>query len=160
MRKVCDDITILTFDRKLNIQAGEFIFLWVPGVGEKPFSALTDDPFSLVVIDVGHFTHALLDLPEGTECYVRGPHGIPVDPPEGCQSHGGRRRHRPRRGLSGRQRLSATPRSFAGARTAERLYFLEECQQIAEVHVATDDGSAGYQGVVTELLRQRLTGNV
>ena len=48
--KVCDDITILTFDRKINVQAGEFIFLWVPGVGEKPFSALTDDPFSLVVI--------------------------------------------------------------------------------------------------------------
>ena len=36
--KVCDDITILTFDRKINIQAGEFIFLWIPGVGEKPFS--------------------------------------------------------------------------------------------------------------------------
>ncbi len=45
---------------------------------------------------------------------------------------------------------------FAGARTSERLYFLEECRQIADVHVATDDGSAGYQGLVTELLRQRL----
>jgi dihydroorotate dehydrogenase (NAD+) catalytic subunit len=45
---------------------------------------------------------------------------------------------------------------FAGARSAERLYFLEECKQVAEVHVATDDGSAGFQGVVTELLRERL----
>ena len=45
---------------------------------------------------------------------------------------------------------------FAGARTAERLYYLDECRQIAEVHVATDDGSAGYHGVVTELLRERL----
>ena len=80
-KRVCEDITILTFDRKINIQAGEFIFLWIPGLGEKPFSALTDDPFSLVVIDVGHFTHALMDLPAGTEAYVRGPHGIPVSPP-------------------------------------------------------------------------------
>ena len=47
---------------------------------------------------------------------------------------------------------------FAGARAAERLYFLEECRQVAEVHVATDDGSAGYHGVVTELLRERLQG--
>ena len=45
---------------------------------------------------------------------------------------------------------------FTGARTAERLYYLDECRQIAPVHVATDDGSAGYHGVVTELLRERL----
>lgn len=153
--KVCADITILTFDRKINIQAGEFIFLWVPGVGEKPFSALTDDPFSLVVIDVGQFTHAMMDLPEGTECYVRGPHGIPVNPPEGAKVMavaGGT-------GLAAVYQVArdfGNAEVFAGARTAERLYFLEECQQIAEVHVATDDGSAGYQGVVTELLRQRL----
>ena len=45
---------------------------------------------------------------------------------------------------------------FAGARSAERLYYLDECRKVAEVHVATDDGSAGYHGVVTELLRERL----
>jgi hypothetical protein len=28
----------------VNIQAGEFIYLWIPGLGEKPFSALVDDP--------------------------------------------------------------------------------------------------------------------
>ena len=27
--RVCEDITILTFDRKVNVQAGEFIFLWL-----------------------------------------------------------------------------------------------------------------------------------
>ena len=154
-KRVCDDITILTFDRKMNIQAGEFIFLWIPGVGEKPFSALTDDPFSLVVIDVGVFTHALMDLPAGTEAYVRGPHGIPVDPADDARIMavaGGT-------GLAAVYQVArdfGNAEVFAGARTAERLYFLEECRQIAEVHVATDDGSAGYQGVVTELLRQRL----
>ncbi|WP_369809240.1 tRNA-dihydrouridine synthase [Oceanicoccus sp. KOV_DT_Chl] len=51
--KVCDDIAILTFDKKVGVQAGEFIFLWIPGLGEKPFSALTDDPFSLVIINLG-----------------------------------------------------------------------------------------------------------
>ena len=38
-KRVCEDIAILTFDRKINVQAGEFIFLWLPGLGEKPFSA-------------------------------------------------------------------------------------------------------------------------
>ena len=31
-KRVCDDICILTFDEKVPVQAGEFIFLWVPGI--------------------------------------------------------------------------------------------------------------------------------
>jgi dihydroorotate dehydrogenase electron transfer subunit/dihydroorotate dehydrogenase (NAD+) catalytic subunit len=153
--RVCEDITILTFDRKINIQAGEFVFLWLPGLGEKPFSALTDDPFSLVVIDVGIFTHALMDLPTGTQAYVRGPYGVPVSPPEDATViavAGGT-------GLAAVYQLArdfGNAEIFAGARTAERLYFLEECKKIAPVHIATDDGSAGFPGLVTELLRNRL----
>jgi dihydroorotate dehydrogenase (NAD+) catalytic subunit len=154
-RRVCDDITILRFDRKVNVQAGEFIFLWIPGIGEKPFSALTDDPFSLVVIDVGEFTHHLMDLPVGTQAYVRGPHGIPVNPPADskivCVAGG--------TGLAAVYQVArdfGNAEVFTGARSANRLYFVEECKQIADVHVATDDGSEGYHGLVTELLRQRL----
>ncbi|PLW84208.1 dihydroorotate dehydrogenase [Kineobactrum sediminis] len=153
--RVCEDIAILTFDRKVNVQAGEFVFLWLPGIGEKPFSALTDDPFSLVVIDLGHFTHHLMDLPAGTEAYVRGPHGIPVAPPEDARIMavaGGT-------GLAAVYQIArdfGNAEIFAGARSAERLYFQDECAQIADLHIATDDGSAGFHGRVTELLRQRL----
>ena len=153
--RVCEDICVLTFDRKIDIQAGEFIFLWVPGLGEKPFSALSDDPFSLAVIDVGVFTHALMDLKVGTEVYVRGPHGIAAAPPEDAKIMavaGGT-------GLAAVYQLArdfGNAEIFTGARTAERLYYLEECKKIADVHVATDDGSEGYKGFVTELLRNRL----
>ena len=154
-KRVCEDICVLTFDRKINIQAGEFVFLWIPGVGEKPFSALSDDPFQLAVIDVGIFTHELMDLAVGTEVYVRGPHGIPAAPPEDARIMavaGGT-------GLAAVYQLArdfGNAEVFTGARSAERLYYLDECRQVAEVHVATDDGSAGYHGVVTELLRERL----
>ena len=154
-KRVCDDICVLTFDRKINIQAGEFVFLWVPGLGEKPFSALADDPFQLAVIDVGTFTHELMDLAVGTQVYVRGPHGIAATPPEDAKIMavaGGT-------GLAAVYQLArdfGNAEVFTGARTAERLYYLEECQKIAQVHVATDDGSQGYKGVVTELLRSRL----
>ena len=154
-KRVCEDIALLTFDRKINVQAGEFVFLWIPGIGEKPFSALTDDPFSLVVIDVGEFTHAAMELPVGTEAYVRGPHGVPVAPAEdarimavaGCT------------GLAAVYQIArdfGNAEVFAGARSADRLYFTEECARIADLHIATDDGSAGFQGRVTELLDQRL----
>lgn len=154
-KRVCDDICVLTFDRKINVQAGEFVFLWVPGVGEKPFSALADDPFQLAVIDVGIFTHHLMDLAVGTEVYVRGPHGIPVSPADDAKIMavaGGT-------GLAAVYQIArdfGNAEVFTGARTAERLYYLDECKQVADVHVATDDGSEGFKGVVTELLRTRL----
>ncbi|NQY02519.1 MAG: tRNA-dihydrouridine synthase [Halieaceae bacterium] len=154
-KRVCEDIALLTFDRKINVQAGEFVFLWIPGIGEKPFSALTDDPFSLVVIDVGEFTHAAMELPVGTEAYVRGPHGVPVAPAEDARIMavaGGT-------GLAAVYQIArdfGNAEVFAGARSADRLYFTEECARIADLHIATDDGSAGFQGRVTELLDQRL----
>lgn len=153
--RVSDDIAILRFDRKINIQAGEFIFLWIPGLGEKPFSALTDDPFSLVVIKLGEFTEQLIKLEAGTEAYVRGPHGIAVLPPEDAKIMA----------VSGGTGLAAVyqiardhgdAEIFVGARSSDRLYFRDECRACSTLHIATDDGSEGYHGLVTELLRQRL----
>jgi dihydroorotate dehydrogenase (NAD+) catalytic subunit len=155
--KVTDDISILTFDHKINVQPGEFIFLWVPGVGEKPFSALTDDPFSLVVIDLGEFTHHLMGMQPGAQAYVRGPHGIPAQPPEDAQIiavAGGT-------GLAAVYQLArdfGDADIFVGARSADRLYFQEACAQAARLHVATDDGSEGYHGLVTQLLDNHLAG--
>lgn len=159
-QRVSDDIAILTFDRKINIQAGEFIFLWIPGLGEKPFSALTDNPFSLVVINLGQFTDALIKLEAGTQAYVRGPHGMPVNPPEDAKIiavSGGT-------GLAAVYQIArdfgnegnGSAEIFVGARNADRLYFVDECEAISTLHIATDDGSRGYHGLVTEMLRERL----
>ena len=155
-KKISDDIAILTFDNPLEIQAGEFIFLWIPGLGEKPFSALTDDPFQLVVINVGEFTEQLMTLEPGTQAYVRGPHGQPVKPPQGTNIiavAGGT-------GLAGVYQIARDFNNadiFIGARTTDRLYFIDECKACARLHVATDDGSLGFHGLVTELLRQHLS---
>jgi dihydroorotate dehydrogenase (NAD+) catalytic subunit len=45
---------------------------------------------------------------------------------------------------------------FIGVKSAEYLFYLEKAREIATVHIATDDGSQGYHGVVTDLLKQRL----
>jgi len=38
------------------------------------------------------------------------------------------------------------------------LYFKEECVACARLHIATDDGSEGFHGLVTELLAEHLRG--
>ena len=152
---VCNDIALLTFAESISVKPGEFFFVWVPGVGEKPFSALTDDPFRLVSIDVGAFTHQLMALEPGSEVYIRGPHGKAAAIPENAHIMavaGGT-------GLAAVYQIAKDADNaeiFTGARTAERLYFIDECENIATVHIATDDGSRGYSGTVTELLRTRL----
>jgi dihydroorotate dehydrogenase (NAD+) catalytic subunit len=158
--KICDDISILTFNKRVGVQAGEFIFLWIPGLGEKPFSALTDDPFSLVVINLGSFTSTLINLEPGAEAYVRGPHGIPANPPEGAKimavsgGTGLAAVYQVARDLGGDDEFS--PEIFVGARSYDRLYFADECEAISTLHIATDDGSRGYKGRVTDMLRERL----
>jgi len=157
VERVCEDIAILTFDGALKVRGGEFVYAWIPGLGEKPFSALTDDPFSLVVIDVGIFTHDLLQLQPGTTVHVRGPHGVAVSPPAGSKIvavAGGT-------GLAAVYQIArdfGNAEVFLGARTAERLYFKDECAAVASTHIATDDGSEGYHGVVTALLDDWLAG--
>ncbi len=159
VERVCEDIVVLSCNESVNIQAGEYVFIWIPGVGEKPFSCLTDDPLRFAVINVGEFTQACCELSPGTEIYIRGPYGTPVEPPEDshvmCVAGG--------TGLAAVYQIArdfgsneAPAEIFAGARSADRLYFIEDCKAIAKVTIATDDGSAGHHGRVTEALDARL----
>jgi dihydroorotate dehydrogenase subfamily 1 len=52
---------------------GQFFFLRIPGVGEKPFSPLSET--SYLVRAVGPFTGALEQLRQGDEIWLRGPYG-------------------------------------------------------------------------------------
>ena len=49
--------------------------LWLPGIGEKPYSILNCDPFSIAVTSVGPFSTALFDLDIGSRVWARGPFG-------------------------------------------------------------------------------------
>lgn len=153
--RIAEDIALLTFDRKIDIKAGEFIFTWIPGLGEKPFSILNDDPFSLVVIEQGIFTKKFIRLEAGEDVFIRGPYGIAVSPPPGSKIiavSGGT-------GLAAVYQIArdfGNSEIFIGARSKDRLYFMDECQQVANLHVSTDDGSMGDKGLVTESLQNYL----
>lgn len=155
--RIAEDIALLTFDQKIDIKAGEFIFIWIPELGEKPFSILNDDPFSLVVIEQGIFTKKFIRLEAGEDVFIRGPYGIPVSPPPGSKIiavSGGT-------GLAAVYQIArdfGNSEIFMGARGKDRLYFMDECQQVANLHVSTDDGSMGDKGLVTESLQNYLAG--
>ncbi len=63
-----------------NFKAGEFVFLWVPELGEKPFSLARTNPLTLIIKKRGIFTSALLEkIHVGMEVFLRGPYGDAVE---------------------------------------------------------------------------------
>lgn len=73
------DIAVFTLSGTLDCQAGQFAFLWIPGVGEKPFSVAENDPLTFVIKKRGAFTEAMFALREGDVVYVRGLYGARIE---------------------------------------------------------------------------------
>ena len=72
------DVMILTITGSMDCKAGEFVFLWIPGKGEKPFSVAVNDPLTVLIKKRGAFTEALFELEPGDEVYTRGLSGKPM----------------------------------------------------------------------------------
>ncbi len=73
------DTVIITLDGKLDCKAGQFAFLWIPGIGEKPFSVAHNDPLQFIIKQRGPFSEHLCQLKEGAVLYVRGLYGAQLE---------------------------------------------------------------------------------
>ncbi len=78
VKRVAPETMMITLDGKLEYKAGEFAFLWLPGVGEKPFSVARVEPLTFIVKNKGKVSAAVCSLKEGETVYVRGLYGAPV----------------------------------------------------------------------------------
>ena len=76
--ELAGDLRLLRLDGALGARAGEFAFLFLPGIGEKPFSVARTSPLSFLVRRRGPFTEALFSLQAGERLWVRGTYGAPA----------------------------------------------------------------------------------
>ena len=86
VRRVGEDLRVLALDGRLEHGASQYAFLFLPGVGEKPFSIAHREPLSFLVRRKGEFTRALFGLEEGDRLFVRGVYG--AEPPLGGAAGG------------------------------------------------------------------------
>lgn len=134
--------------------AGKFLFLCVPGVGEKPFAVFSCSEKSVVVRVVGEFTSYLSKMPLGAEILVRGPYGkgIPAVADSILIFVGGGT------GIASLLEIGHKLRScnelifLLGAKTSSQLFDVEVFSRLGTVMLATDDGSLGHHGYVSELI--------
>lgn len=148
------------FNFSLGSKPGQFVMLWLPGVDQKPFSVSYDDGqrFGLTIFKRGPMTEKLFGLKLGARLGVSGPYG---------------------RGFSLKDRTrylmvaggyGAAPLAFLaeeavklegvaidflmGAKSRDHLLFEERLSRIKNLtlHIATEDGSKGYRGLITDRL--------
>ncbi len=69
------DLFLLELEGKIKALPGQFVFLWLPEIGEKPFSVFENSPLAFLIRKVGFFTKNLSKVREGQNIYLRGPYG-------------------------------------------------------------------------------------
>jgi len=78
-RTVSGDMREITLSGELDCRPGQFAFLWIPQVGEKPFSVAGNSPLKFLIKKRGFFTEACFNLKAGDTVYTRGLYGKPMN---------------------------------------------------------------------------------
>ena len=73
-----DDVMVITVSGEVGCNPGEFVFIWVPGMGEKPFSVAVNKPLTFLIKKRGIFTSAFFGIEPGDTIYTRGLYGRPM----------------------------------------------------------------------------------
>ena len=141
--------------KSLEYQPGQFIMLWIPRLDEKPFSISYHgkDFFGVTVALKGRFTQRLHEMKVGEWAGIRGPFGRAFNlgacpEPQGCRACvvGGGVGMASLAVLIERLENSVV---VQGARTASELLYRNRLKYML---LCTEDGSAGTNGVPTDLL--------
>ncbi len=146
-----------------GFEPGQFVQLGLePAYLPRPFSILRADGRHLAVLSkaVGLGTRALFACTPGHRAWVLGPlgRGFRSDGSAPAVLVGGGVGLPPLYALAERLAEQGRPaRVIVGARTADQVLLHEELTALgAEVHVMTDDGSAGGSGTAADRLRELL----
>jgi dihydroorotate dehydrogenase electron transfer subunit len=165
--RIFDDTrTVRTFilDASLpEAKAGQFVMLWLPNVDEKPISIAAPDPLTLTIARVGPFSIALHQCSPGDLLGWRGPFGRPfvLDRERPAILVGGGYGSAPLHFLATQARACGLSTKeiavMLGARREDQLVYVEQFRELGlEPLVATDDGSVGYKGYVTDVVTRYL----
>ncbi len=135
------------FDRPFPFSPGQFVMVWVPGTDEIPMALSSEN--SITVQQVGDATEALFSLKKGAMLGIRGPFGNGFSKADRVLAIAGGVGAAPLLPLA---RADCVMTLLLGARTEKELLFLDQLDECTDVLIATDDGTFGQKGFVTQLM--------
>lgn len=135
------------FDHEYSFEPGQFVMVWVPGVDEIPMALSSAN--SITVQKVGDATGALFGLAPGASLGMRGPFGNGFTEGEKMLAIAGGVGAAPLLPLA---KSDCVMTLLLGARTENELLFVDQLDESTDVLIATDDGTLGQRGFVTDLM--------
>jgi len=149
------ELKVLSLSCKINAKPGQFVMLWLPGVGERPFCPTKANPLEIAVKKRGVFTERLFELKAGDYVGVRGPYGKGFaygNVKKACLVAGGI-------GIAALIRLAKALSNNGAeidfiycAKNSSQMLFLNRIENIANLLAGTGDGSYGKKANCVELL--------
>jgi dihydroorotate dehydrogenase electron transfer subunit len=149
------------FKGGFHTDPGQFVMVWIPGVDEIPMGlSMIGETMGITVHSVGDATEKMHALNEGDKIGIRGPYGKGFDIlGDRLLVIGG--------GTGIASLMSAVEVAVKqgrdvqvaiGALTKEELLFTERARKVgAKLEIATDDGSEGFEGFVSDLAGEMLS---
>lgn len=141
-------------------QPGQFLMVWDPSVDEIPISiasASSEGALELAIADVGDCSHSLHQKQVGDVIGLRGPYGtgFSINGERICMVAGGYGAAPLRFAATRARELGKQVIVLEGAQRSTELLFKADFLELGcDVRVATEDGSEGYKGLITELLEE------
>jgi dihydroorotate dehydrogenase electron transfer subunit len=135
------------FDTSFPFTPGQFMMVWVPGTDEIPMALSSEN--SITVQNVGEATAAIFTINKGGKLGIRGPFGTGFSKAEKFLAIAGGVGAAPLLPLA---RSDCVMTLLLGARTESELLFVDQLDECTDVLIATDDGSLGSRGFVTQLM--------
>lgn len=158
-----DMVRTYTFDGSLGAKPGQMLMVWLPGVDEVPMSVAYDDGAvtKITFFAVGDMTKALAQCKVGDLVGLRGPFGTSYEwrPGQHIALVAGGYGAAPMYFVALESvHAGCTLEVIVGAKTKEDLLYIDELSKLQHVslHIATNDGSVGYQGFNTDILEKLL----
>jgi dihydroorotate dehydrogenase electron transfer subunit len=151
--QLTDHVKSFTLDGQLSAHSGQFVMVWLPGLNEKPFSLVSDDPVTLAVAKVGPFSARFHELGAGDRLWLRGPfgHGFDIAGERVLLIAGGYG-VAPLAFLASRARDVGRKKAVLGAATGDDLFFQDRLAKAGcEVVLVTEDCSVGEGGLCTDV---------
>lgn len=148
------------FDHVLQAQPGQFVMLWVPRVNLKPFGIayLEEKRFGVTVSKVGPTTEALFEKRKGDWLGFTGPYGTSFAPGDARRVVlvGGGYGAATLAPLADQASTAGKQTHFiVGAKEGSRVLYENRYKNSpVQFHMATNDGSKGIQGRVTDVLER------
>jgi dihydroorotate dehydrogenase (NAD+) catalytic subunit len=142
---------VLVLDGAMKAMPGQFIFLWLPGIGEKPFSLASRSPIMVLIKSLGVVSSAFANLEEGSTLFIRGPYGNGYSPSDKVGLVGGGSGVAPIHFIAS-EFGEMTEAALIGGRNSSELPLYDNLRSHVETRATTEDGSLGARGLVTDIL--------